>query len=182
MEIITPRLRLREYRESDLHALHEMDANPETQRYEKGIPSVEETREYIRVAQIFAQEIPRTYFQLAVTIQPSDEVRGRVTIYPLNSTIREWEMGWAIHPQEWGKGYATEAAWHLMDFAFRELPVHRIVAFCHVANIASIRVMSKLGMQQDGRLRETRWWNGAWSDEFIYGILEREWKKIKPKE
>ena len=62
-----------------------------------------------------------------------------------------------------------------MDWAFREHKVHRIVAFCHVGNPASVRVMEKLDMHQDGRLRETRWLNGRWWDEFVYSKLEKEW-------
>jgi len=41
--------------------------------------------------------------------------------------------------------------------------------------VASWRVMEKLGMQREGWLREDRLWNGAWSDAFIYSILDREW-------
>ncbi|OGO65815.1 MAG: hypothetical protein A2030_05000 [Chloroflexi bacterium RBG_19FT_COMBO_50_10] len=63
-----------------------------------------------------------------------------------------------------------------MDWAFKELSVHRIVALCHADNTASVRVMEKLGMRQDGRLREARWLRGEWWDEYVYAILEREWK------
>jgi RimJ/RimL family protein N-acetyltransferase len=49
-----------------------------------------------------------------------------------------------------------------MDWGFRELNVHRIVAFCHSGNAASVRVMEKLGMHQNGRLRETRLLNSRW--------------------
>jgi RimJ/RimL family protein N-acetyltransferase len=93
--------------------------------------------------------------------------------------IREWEVGWAIHPDEWGKGYATEAARQVMDWGFRELDIHRIVAFCHASNSASVRVMEKLGMHQDGMLRETRWLRGEWWDEYVYAILEKDWKGKK---
>ena len=90
--------------------------------------------------------------------------------------IREWEVGWAVHPDVWGRGIAAEAAWHLMDWGFHELNIHRIVAFCHAGNAASIRVMEKLGMQRDGKLRETRWLDAKWNDEYVYSVLEREWK------
>jgi RimJ/RimL family protein N-acetyltransferase len=65
----------------------------------------------------------------------------------------------------------------MLDFAFGELGVHRVTAFCHVLNRASVRVMEKLSMRRDGRLRETRWWHDSWCDEFVYAILDRDWKK-----
>jgi RimJ/RimL family protein N-acetyltransferase len=63
----------------------------------------------------------------------------------------------------------------VIDWAFGELNIHRIVAFCHADNSASVRVMQKLGMHCDGRLRETRWLKGKWWDELIYSVLDREW-------
>lgn len=99
-----------------------------------------------------------------------------MTLALMNDSIQEWEIGWAVHPAEWGKGIAVEAARRLMEFAFVELHAHRIVAFCHAQNAASLRVMEKLGMQKDGHLRETRRWQGRWADETVFSILEREWR------
>jgi RimJ/RimL family protein N-acetyltransferase len=175
MDFITERLRLREFKEGDFDALREMDCKPEMYTYERELPKEADTRnaldEYIKDQ----QEVQRTSFRFAVTIQPADTVRGIVKFSRQWELIREWEVGWGIHLQEWGKGYAGEATRAVMDWAFRELKVHRIVAFCHVGNAASVRVMEKLGMHQDGRLRETRWLNGKWWDEYVYSILEREW-------
>ncbi len=159
----------------DLHALREMDRRPEMHIYERELPGETDTRntldEYIRDQ----SQTPRTSFRLAITIPPVDEPRGILKLSRQWDLIREWEIGWAVHPDDWGKGYATEAAWRVMDWAFEELKIHRIVAFCHADNVASVRVMQKLGMHQDGRLRETRWLGGRWWDEYVYSILEREW-------
>ncbi len=68
----------------------------------------------------------------------------------------------------------------MLELAFGALGAHRVEAYCNANNHASVRVMEKLGMQRDGHLRETRWWNGAWADEFVYSILEREWQGLTP--
>jgi len=91
-------------------------------------------------------ETPRKSFMLAITIPPADEIRGIVKLSRQWEAIREWEVGWAVHSAEWGKGYATEAAWQLMDWGFKHLNIHRIVAYCHADNAASVRVMQKLGI------------------------------------
>ena len=106
-----------------------------------------------------------------------DKVHGRVTLTLINASFREWEIGWAIHPDLWGAGIATEAAHRLLEFAFHELRSHRVVAFSHAKNLASIRVMKKLGMQQEGHLRETRCWQDDWSDEVVFSLLDKEFKK-----
>lgn len=179
MELHTPRLILREFRASDFDALWEYQSHPETHRFERDIPSKEEVDRFLRNVQDWARQQPRTRYIFSVTVKPDDRVIGHLHLSSQNSEINEWETGWAIHYNLWGKGYASEAACAVLDFAFGELGVHRVVAFCNVHNTASARVMQKIGMQQDGLLRGTRWWNGDWCDEYVYGILERDWEQAR---
>lgn len=176
MELLTPRLRLREFAEYDYPALREMDQRAEFNTYERESVSEADTHHSL-VESISSQlEYPRTVYRLAITVKAADTVIGVIKLSSLYAKIREWEVGWAVHPDEWGHGYATEAARHAIDWAFRQLNVHRVVAYCHAGNTASVRVMEKLGMHCDGRLRETRWLHGAWWDEYVYAILEKDWR------
>jgi len=177
VELYTPRLRIREFIESDYPALRDMDTRPEFNTFEREFVREADTRGALGESISTQLDIPRTVYRLAITILPQDTVKGVIKISSQQERIREWEVGWAVHPDEWGKGYATEAAWRVIDWAFREFNLHRVVAFCHANNSASVRVMEKLGMRRDGRLCETRWLNGAWWDEYVYAVLEREWKK-----
>ncbi len=179
MELFTPRLNLREFRESDFVPFRELEAHPATYHYESIHPDEAATRVYLEKAQSDALKTVRTRYRFAVSIRPNDEVRGRVTLALINDSIREWEIGWALHPDFWGKGIATEAARHLLEFAITDLKAHRVVAFSHAQNTASIRIMKKIGMQQEGLLRETRLWNGAWSDEVVFSILDRQWDAVR---
>ncbi|MBN1667565.1 MAG: GNAT family N-acetyltransferase [Anaerolineales bacterium] len=70
---------------------------------------------------------------------------------------------------------ASEAAQGTLKFGFETLKAHRVVAFSHAENTASLRLMDRLGLQPEGRLRQTRWWQGGWSDEVVYAMLESEW-------
>jgi len=176
MELITSRLILRDFQESDFPELLAIESLPETHYFEGPIPTEAGTRAKWEKNLQRAKEIPRTHFRLAICL-PTGEIIGRLGLGLQNESIREWEIGWTILPQEWGNEYATEAARRLLDYAFHELDVHRVVAFCHASNTASECVMRKLGMKQDGRLRETRWWNDGWADELVYSILEWEWKQ-----
>jgi ribosomal-protein-alanine N-acetyltransferase len=178
MEIITPRLKLREFVETDFEAYRDMDAQPEMHTFERKPPSKDESRESLESFINSQREVPRTIYKFAITIPPENSVRGLLKLSREWEAIHQWEVGWAIHPQFWGKGYASEAAWFVMDWAFREFLIHRIVAYCHSDNSASVHVMEKLGMRQEGRLRETRWLNDKWWDEYVYAILEKEWENL----
>jgi ribosomal-protein-alanine N-acetyltransferase len=177
MQLTTPRLLLREFSHSDLAALREIDSKPEMHTYERELPEDKDTRQSLEELINDQKVQPRTSYRLAITLPPDPSARGIIKLSRQWAAIREWEVGWAVHPDDWGRGIASEAAWHLMDWGFKELDIHRIVAFCHAENVASIRVMEKLGMRRDGCLRETRWLGGKWNDEFLYAVLEHDWRK-----
>ena len=177
MRIITQRLILREIEESDFSALYEIYNDRQARQYEQPLdspPAEEDVRS--RIAHILAEqaEQPRRHYRLAVTIPPEDRLRGWVSLKPSNLSYGEWEVGWSLERSAWGQGYATEAARALMRFAFEALNAHRVIAFCHAGNDASVRVMKRLGMKYEGCTRKTRWINNAWADELIYAILEEE--------
>jgi RimJ/RimL family protein N-acetyltransferase/uncharacterized protein YndB with AHSA1/START domain len=175
VEITTERLRLRELGESDYPAFRALDEDERMHRFERPVPSPEMTLELLNKAISQAQAQPRTQFRMAITLLPDGEFIGRIKLALNWAEIREWEVGWAVRPDHWGHGYAPEAARAMIDYAFRELGAHRVVAYCHSLNTASTRVMEKAGMQREARLRQTRWWHENWSDEYLYGILETEW-------
>ena len=86
------------------------------------------------------------------------------------------EIGWAIGRPHQRRGYATEAARALLAHAFETLRCHRVVATCQPENVASWRVMEKLGMRREAHfrqalLRET----GEWWDEYFYALLAEEY-------
>ena len=174
MELTTPRLKIREFRAEDFDALLEIDSDPRVCRYENDILTADQVRFRLEGALEWAQVAPRTIYKLALTLPPDERVYGRLSLKINIPVIHEWEIGWTLHPRIWGQGYASEGARALLNYAFTQLGAHRVVAFCHADNAASTRVMERIGMQPEGRLRETIRLNGTWHDELVYGILERE--------
>lgn len=172
MCLTTNRLNIREFRQDDLEALLAYEKQPEMLQFEPGIPDNEAAQNYINNAIQSATEELRTKFYLAITITPTDQVIGRISLTSQNPSIDEWEIGWAIRMEDWGKGYAAEAARKMLEFAFGTIKAHRVVAFCHACNTRSSRVMERIGMTKEGHLRQTRWFNEAWADELVYAILD----------
>lgn len=88
----------------------------------------------------------------------------------------ETELGWLIAREHWGHGYATEAAHALLRWAFDTLDLNRVQAEADTRNVASARVLEKLGFVREGTLREDCVVNGDVSDSWVYGLLRREWR------
>lgn len=176
MLLETPRLILREFRPTDFDALYAIQRRPESVRFEPD-QNADRVRAYLQEAALQAQSLPRTHFRLAITIRPDDAVCGFIGLALNIAEIRDWEIGWLVHPDHWGRGYAGEAARRVMDFAFTELNAHRVISFCNAGNRASERVMQKLGMRHEATMLETRILRGVWCDELLYAVLEREWAR-----
>lgn len=73
-----------------------------------------------------------------------------------------------------GQGYATEAAGALLRWAFDTLDLNRVQAETDTRNVASARVLEKLGFLREGTLREDCIVNGEVSDSWVYGLLRRD--------
>ncbi len=180
MEIYTQHLVLRDLRDSDYPAIREFESMPETHHFEKvNVPEEKATRDELEAALNWAKEIPRTHYKLGVTIRPHNIVRGRVSLSLGNAELDQWEIGWVIHPEVWSQGIASEAAEATLAFAFRELHARRVVAYCNALNTASYRVMEKIGMTRESLRKGARWWNGAWVDEYVYAVTDKDWKMDK---
>ncbi|MFF3359815.1 GNAT family N-acetyltransferase [Streptomyces sp. NPDC002917] len=116
-----------------------------------------------------SHEQPRTEYSLAVVAPPSDRVIGTVRIGLTG--VKAAKLGVAIAASEWGKGYATDAARTMIDFAFRELDLHRITAAIGPENEASIKLIKNLGFTREGLLRDHVFTNGGWRDSALFSIL-----------
>ena len=85
------------------------------------------------------------------------------------------ELGFWVAVECWGQGYATEAARAVVAFGFEQLGLNRIYAHHMVRNPASGRVLAKIGMHQEGLLRQrVRKW-GVFEDVGLMALLRQEW-------
>ena len=89
------------------------------------------------------------------------------------------ELGYGLVPNERGKGYCTEAAQLMVDYLFLSKDIARIQATTHTKNVASQKVLEKVGFKREGKLRKTVLIRGERTDMFIYSILREEWKEPK---
>lgn len=121
-----------------------------------------------------APESPRTEFYLAVARPDDDRMIGFARI--AFAGVKAGKLGYAIAADEWGRGYATDAARTLTDFAFRVLQLHRVSAAIGPENAASITLVERLGFTKEGVLRDHVFTNSSWRDSVLYSVLEHEWQ------
>ena len=92
---------------------------------------------------------------------------------------RQLEIGYALIPSERRKGYCPEAAKIMVDYLFLLKETMRIQAHTDVKNVASQKVLEKVGFKKEGTLRKSFFMRGKWRDAYIYSILREERKEPK---
>ena len=101
---------------------------------------------------------------------------GDVSLAPIDER-RGWaNLGYWVHPDHWGKGYATEAASLAVTHGFEELALHRVSATIVADNEASKRVVEKLGFVHEGTKRDDAFVGGEYVDREVYAVLASEWE------
>ena len=120
-----------------------------------------------------------TAYHLAIALRTDDRAVGSCRIEIRDDAGQTGDLGYVFDKAQWGRGYATEAGCALLVFGFERLGFHRIWARCDVRNAASARVLEKLGMEREGRLRHDVRRKGEWHDSFLYAILEPDWRKLR---
>ena len=156
MQITTPRLTLRPADLSMLASTHAYAGDLENTRFMMFLPyaTVEETAEMLRGAEAEWQKDQPERYEFAIFLE--DAHIGGITLY-MQEDRTVAELGWVLHKAHWRRGYVTEAALAVMDFA-RSIGVTRIFACCDSENVASYKAMEKLGMQlvKDDGVRTNR--------------------------
>lgn len=112
---------------------------------------------------------------LAVVLKTTNEMVGDFVLQLLSEEHRLAEIGFIVHPDHQGRGYATEAGRALLGVAFRDLGLHRVIGRAEARNAASARVLEKLGMRREAHFVENELVKGESQSELLYAILDREW-------
>lgn len=93
----------------------------------------------------------------------------------------EAEIGWCLDPAYGEQGYATEASRALLRACFVDLGLRRVTAGCFADNVASWRLMERLGMRREAHtVRDLRHRSGRWLDGLRYALLADEWAETRP--
>lgn len=166
MELKTERLKIIDLSFLDLENIHQLHSLAETDKYNTlGIPETIQTTETILKEWLDLQKvIPRKYYIFCIKLTDTNQFIGLIALTLGKINFKNAEIWYKIFPGYWRQGFATEALTQLLKFSFADLGLHRIEAGCAVENIASIKVLEKVGMTREGK----------WTDNFFYAILDTD--------
>ncbi|WP_425449404.1 GNAT family N-acetyltransferase [Dethiothermospora halolimnae] len=173
--IKTDRLLLRKISPDDAEMVYRWMSDPEVCKYEHWSPhqSVDFTRGYI--IEVFDGYKSDYTYQWG--IQLGEELIGSVSIVNVNDYDRKATLGYCLGKRYWSKGYTTEAVKAVIDYMFSEIGLNRIEATHSVNNIASGRVLEKVGMVLEGQAKDYYFCNSGFQDSNIYGITRKDYKE-----
>jgi len=97
----------------------------------------------------------------------------------LGTGTKQLEIGYSLIPDERGKGYGTEALQIMVDYLFLSKDATRVQVQTDLRNVASQKVIEKVGFKKEGTLRKNFFMRGELRDCYIYSILREEWKEPK---
>lgn len=149
----TDRLILREIVDSDLESMFKLDSDPMVVKYLDMSPleTLEEAQKSINY--IRKQYVERGVGRWAAVEKSSGDFIGWSGLKhnkgekeSLNGKYNFYDVGYRFIPRYWGKGYATESAMAALDYGFRELEYDTIAGIALIGNIASNKVLQKIGL------------------------------------
>jgi RimJ/RimL family protein N-acetyltransferase len=179
MILATDRLLLREFLTQDWHAVFAYQAAPRFLRSAPWTHRLPEDVEHLVQDFIgWQHEQPRCKYQLAIVLPTTHLVIGTCGIRMATAHAQEAELGYELHPDYWGQGYAIEAARTILAFGFHTLPLQRVWAQCLAENTASVRVLERLGMRPERCQRQQHTWmqHRRW-DHVVYTIDRTKWQE-----
>lgn len=168
------RVNLRTLERADVDFVHEHKNTPEVHR--SFVWPYPENRDAIE-AYLFERDDDGVHLLVCVDGDDGEpEPVGVVGLGVEDARCREGSLGIWTAPPHWGEGYATEAAEVVVDYAFDERNLHRVVAQVIETNDGSRRVWETLGFEHEGTRRESEFMGGEYRDMEVYGVLEDEWR------
>jgi RimJ/RimL family protein N-acetyltransferase len=174
----TERLILRPFTPDDFDALFAMHSRPEVARYLYWGPRTEAEVRTVLEKKVAGRAIRSEgdVLAFAVVLKTTNEVVADMVLQFVSEEHRQGEIGYIVHPDHQGHGYATEACGAILRLAFEDLKLHRVVGHLEARNAASARVLEKLGMRREAHFVENEYVKGEWQSGLIYAILDREWR------
>jgi RimJ/RimL family protein N-acetyltransferase len=168
MELLTPRLILRSFREEDVDAMAQLFANPDFMRFSLGV-FTERKQTVAFIEKVIGWDRAGIPSQFAVVPKAEDAVIGYCGFYHHPELPGEVEIGYRLHPDYWNRGLITEAAHAVRDHAFADLKLPRVISLIHAENIPSRRVAEKNGMKVEREIM----FRGF--PTLVYAISREEW-------
>lgn len=156
----TDRLLLREIIEEDSQKIFDFFSNENVTRFygQDSFTSIEQAKQLI---DLYAnQYLEKRGIRWGIELKETKEIIGTIGFHAWSPKHKRAEIGYELQPVYWRKGYATEAVTKIFTYGFNEIGLTRVGAVVFIENDASNRLLTKLGFQKEGILRNYMYQNG----------------------
>ena len=176
-EIETERLILRPFRPGDLAEFVAYRSDPDVARYQSwdSTYSTAEAESFLDAQRGLVLGQPGEWLQLAIVDRETSALHGDCAVRVVADQPATAEIGVTLAPASQGRGLATEALTALLTELFERLGIHRVFAETDDRNLATHRLLERLGFRCEARLVEADWFKDEWSTLRVYALLDREW-------
>jgi len=175
-ELKTDRLLLRQVQYYDIKDMHRMRTDPEVMMHmDIEIPqSINDTqKKFEQEIESFSQG-DSVYW--AIILKSSNEFIGGAGYWRLIKEHYRAEIGYQLLPKYWRKGLSIEALKAIIQFGFKEMGLHSIEGNVNPKNIPSMKLLEKLGFEQEAYFKENFYFNGKFLDSIIFSLIVSNWK------
>jgi ribosomal-protein-alanine N-acetyltransferase len=175
LPLSTPRLILRRLASADLPDILEILTDPEVYRYEERGPLDEaEGKQWLETAVKQKLSDSEGNLSLGIAQQNSDKLIGILGFRYSDRDRRQADFGIQVNRSYQNKGFGSEAAVAFLIFCLRDIGLHRVTAGCDCSNIASVRLLTKVGMRKEAEYRKDRFVDGEWVNSYRFAMLEED--------
>lgn len=180
IRLLTPRLILRPLRPEDAAAMFGYRSRPDVFRYQLWRPADEaEIREYIGRQQRLAPGEPGTWYSLAIERREGGGMIGDAGLHFPDGNPDEVEIGITLSPEFQRRGFAAEALREIFRFCFHMLAKTRITAGADPRNLASVRLLERMGMTRTAYVRACLEVRGELVDDVRYAVRKDDYLTIR---
>ncbi|MFG7941234.1 GNAT family N-acetyltransferase [Streptomyces cacaoi] len=175
-QITTERLVLRSFRPEDIEDLYDIQRRPDVTRYLLWHPRSRAETEEALAARCREVELTAEGDNLAIAVQLKEtgSLVGDFNLQWRSAELGRAEIGFVIHPDHSGHGYATEAGREVLRMAFETYGFHRVIGMCNGDNSSSMRLMERLGMRREAFFVQGEMLKGERADLAVYAMLAEE--------
>lgn len=155
----------------DVQEIHNYASDKEVKRFIGWnlMHNIDETHNFVET--MINREIAGTHLYASVVLKSTQEVIGTVMLFNFDKEANNAEIGYVFHRGHWGKGYGSESAALITDFAFSSLKLHKLNARVTDANIGSSRILEKNGYELEGRQKDQNFIEGKYFDLLLLGRI-----------
>lgn len=177
----TARLTLRRFQAEDLDAFYAYRTDPEVAHFQPWDAFEREAvAAFVEMQSRALPDARGEWFQVAIGLRETGVLIGDCGIRPLSDLPSIVELGFTLSPRYQRQGYGTEAVGALLTYLFTTPGKHKVIAYTDVENDRSVRLLERVGMTREGTLRENYLVHGRWVDEYLYGLVHKDWARGAP--